>query len=482
MKLGDIGEEMVATAIALAKERDARIEAIFVVRVPREFPLEGELPADVAERADASLEEARRSARTTASRSHATSSAPLDRPRDRRRGASARCRPDRARLVAALAPAVAVLLADGRPRAPQRAVRGARRRVPRGRLRGVTADARLRSRMKAVVIGCGRVGSAVAKQLAGEGWDVTCVDENEDALARLGAAGRAGSSSVMGWTSTCSRRAGIADADAAVVATDGDNTNIVIGQVAQKRYGIGCVVVRVLDPARAEFYAERGLRTVCPTQTAISSLARRRARVRRRDPAASDLMYIVVAGGGKVGSNVARSLLAMGHEVTLIEQRRDRFERLEEEFGPVVLHGDATEIVVLERAGIARPPDLVLAVTGDDEDNLVISQIAQGGLRRREGDRPRQRPAQPAALRPARDHADGVRDVRHPRARRARGARARARAAARARRRASRWSRCRSAATPRRRQAGRRALAAGGIAARLGDARTARRRSRSARR
>jgi trk system potassium uptake protein TrkA len=66
--------------------------------------------------------------------------------------------------------------------------------------------------------------------------------------------------------------AGVEDADAAVVSTDGDNTNLVIGQVLQKRYGIGCVVVRVLDPARAQFYAERGLRTVCPTQTAISVL------------------------------------------------------------------------------------------------------------------------------------------------------------------------------------------------------------------
>jgi trk system potassium uptake protein TrkA len=90
-------------------------------------------------------------------------------------------------------------------------------------------------------------------------------------------------------------------------------------------------------------------------------------------------MYLIVAGGGKVGSNVTRSLLAMGHEVTLVEQRRDRFERLEEEFGPVVMQGDATEIHVLERAGIERPPDLVLAVTGDDEDNLVIAQIAKEG-------------------------------------------------------------------------------------------------------
>ena len=80
-------------------------------------------------------------------------------------------------------------------------------------------------------------------------------------------------------------------------------------------------------------------------------------------------MYAIIAGGGKVGKNVARSLADMGHEVTLIEQRRDRFDRLEVEFGHAAMLGDATEINTLERAGIARPPDLVLAVTGDDEDN-----------------------------------------------------------------------------------------------------------------
>jgi trk system potassium uptake protein TrkA len=90
-------------------------------------------------------------------------------------------------------------------------------------------------------------------------------------------------------------------------------------------------------------------------------------------------MYAIVAGGGKVGANVTRSLLEMGHEVTLIEERPLRFARLEQEFGPVVIRGDATEISVLERAGIARPPELLLAVTGDDEDNLVISQIGKEG-------------------------------------------------------------------------------------------------------
>jgi trk system potassium uptake protein TrkA len=89
-------------------------------------------------------------------------------------------------------------------------------------------------------------------------------------------------------------------------------------------------------------------------------------------------MYILIAGGGKVGANLARVLLAdKKHEVTLVEQRRDRFERLEHEFEHQVLLGDATEIYVLERAGIARPPDIVAALTGDDEDNLIICQLAK---------------------------------------------------------------------------------------------------------
>ena len=89
-------------------------------------------------------------------------------------------------------------------------------------------------------------------------------------------------------------------------------------------------------------------------------------------------MYILIAGGGKVGANLARVLLAdRRHEVTLIEQRRDRFERLEHEFEHQVLLGDATELYVLERAGVGRPPDVVAALTGDDEDNLIISQLAK---------------------------------------------------------------------------------------------------------
>jgi trk/ktr system potassium uptake protein len=88
-------------------------------------------------------------------------------------------------------------------------------------------------------------------------------------------------------------------------------------------------------------------------------------------------MYIMIAGGGKVGANLMRSLLRSGNEVTLIEQRPYRFDKLEAEFEHQVIRGDATETFVLERAGIKRPPDLLVAATGDDEDNIVICQLAR---------------------------------------------------------------------------------------------------------
>src|SRR6266545_3907468 len=73
-------------------------------------------------------------------------------------------------------------------------------------------------------------------------------------------------------------------------------------------------------------------------------------------------MFLLVVGGGKVGVSVTRTLLALNHEVALIEQERNRFERLEEEFEHRAVYGDGTELFVLERAGISRPPNMVLAL------------------------------------------------------------------------------------------------------------------------
>ena len=87
-------------------------------------------------------------------------------------------------------------------------------------------------------------------------------------------------------------------------------------------------------------------------------------------------MYVIVVGGGKVGYYLAKALRSAGQEVTLIEKLQRRFDLLQEEFGDVAFLGDGCEVRTLEQAGAARA-DLVAAVTGDDEDNLVICQMAK---------------------------------------------------------------------------------------------------------
>ena len=87
-------------------------------------------------------------------------------------------------------------------------------------------------------------------------------------------------------------------------------------------------------------------------------------------------MYIIIVGAGKVGWNLARELLNKEHEVTVIEANRRRYLTVEQELEHNIQYGDASELWVLERAGIQRA-DLVIAVTGDDEDNMLICQVAR---------------------------------------------------------------------------------------------------------
>ena len=87
-------------------------------------------------------------------------------------------------------------------------------------------------------------------------------------------------------------------------------------------------------------------------------------------------MYIIVVGAGKVGWNLARELLEKDHEVTVIESDRRRYLTVEQELEHNVSYGDASELWVLERAGIQRA-DMMIAVTGDDEDNMLICQVAR---------------------------------------------------------------------------------------------------------
>jgi trk system potassium uptake protein TrkA len=133
--------------------------------------------------------------------------------------------------------------------------------------------------MFVLVVGCGRVGSAISKSMLAEGHEVSVLDENPEAIALLNR-GQDRSWEDLGGSFTVGTAleidallaAGVEQADAFVASTDGDNTNLVIAQIAQRRFSVSRVVVRVLDPGRARWYAEQGLKTVCPTQTAIELL------------------------------------------------------------------------------------------------------------------------------------------------------------------------------------------------------------------
>ena len=133
--------------------------------------------------------------------------------------------------------------------------------------------------MFVLIVGCGRVGSAVANSMLNEGHEVSVLDEDPEALAQL-ETGQDRSWEDRGGAFTVGTaleidalvEAGIENADAFIASTDGDNTNLVIAQIAQRRYEVPNVVVRVLDPARSDWYSEQGLSTVCPTKTAIDLL------------------------------------------------------------------------------------------------------------------------------------------------------------------------------------------------------------------
>ncbi|MHB0916057.1 MAG: potassium channel family protein [Thermoleophilia bacterium] len=127
--------------------------------------------------------------------------------------------------------------------------------------------------MYIVIIGCGRVGSALALALVKEGHEVGIIDEDQDVLLRVGEDFPADFVHGVGIDIRALEAIGTDRADAFVAATDGDNTNIVAAQLARERFGVKCVISRVYDPQRAKFFREAlKIRTICPTQDTIDLL------------------------------------------------------------------------------------------------------------------------------------------------------------------------------------------------------------------
>jgi trk system potassium uptake protein TrkA len=134
--------------------------------------------------------------------------------------------------------------------------------------------------MKLLIVGAGRVGSTVARWALEKGNEVSVLDEDPLAIERLNSPDQSSTWEDAGGQFTVGtaleaealEQAGVAEADVFIASTDGDNTNLVVAQIAQRKYEVPQVIVRVLDPRRAEWYAEQGLQTISPTQIAIDML------------------------------------------------------------------------------------------------------------------------------------------------------------------------------------------------------------------
>ena len=124
--------------------------------------------------------------------------------------------------------------------------------------------------MRVIIVGCGRVGSTLARMLSEEGHDVTVVDQTSDAFRRLGAKFKGTRLVGPGTDVAVLTRAGIEQADVFVSVTDGDNRNIMAAQIAKTVFNVPRVLTRIYDPSRAAAYRELGIQTICTTMIAAN--------------------------------------------------------------------------------------------------------------------------------------------------------------------------------------------------------------------
>ncbi|MGH9762671.1 MAG: NAD-binding protein [Blastocatellia bacterium] len=246
--------------------------------------------------------------------------------------------------------------------------------------------------MKIVVIGYGRVGSRTVKVLVEQGHQISLIDKEG---SRLSQASRLEGVDLFQGNAIdvdVQREAGMGEADLLLAVTRDDNVNLMAAQVARSHFRVPRAIARVYEPTHAEAAQEDArLIIVCPTLNAVqliiddvakpipdSNEAPPRPAVRAR-PRTSDndeARYILIAGGGKVGVNLARGLYESGHEVAIIELDVARAASLANKLDCPIYTGDASTHDILEQAGVNRARVFV-AATGSDQDNLIACQVAK---------------------------------------------------------------------------------------------------------
>jgi trk system potassium uptake protein TrkA len=249
--------------------------------------------------------------------------------------------------------------------------------------------------MKIVVIGYGRVGFRTVAALLERGHQITIIDKEASRLGRASQLENVELVQGNGIDVDVQREAGIGEADMLLAVTLDDNVNLMAAQVARTHFHVPRAIARVYEPSHAEATQEDPqLTVVCPTLLAVTMIVEQvdiaaktpmperlppeisRAQPRPRIEATDESRYILIAGGGKVGVNLARELYESGHEVALIERDPARAVALSSKLECPVFVGDSSTHDVLENAGAARARVFV-AATGSDQDNLIACQVAR---------------------------------------------------------------------------------------------------------
>ncbi|HET9794194.1 MAG TPA: NAD-binding protein [Thermoanaerobaculia bacterium] len=247
--------------------------------------------------------------------------------------------------------------------------------------------------MNIVIVGFGRVGSATVRELREDGHSVVLIEQRGDRIDR--ATRVEGLRTVRGNAidADVQLRAGVDRADVFLALTREDTVNLVAAEVAKKKFSVPHAIARIYIPSRASIFEALGIRTICPTLYTVDAIrttvrdiqglpaaprppaetARPKA---RRPPALDESKFVLISGGGKIGSGLARTLAGRGIEVAIIEKDPAQVARLSAETDVPVFVGDGSARGVLETAGASRAA-VFAAVTGADEDNLVACQTAK---------------------------------------------------------------------------------------------------------
>ena len=247
--------------------------------------------------------------------------------------------------------------------------------------------------MKIVVIGYGRVGSRTVKVLVERGHQISLIDKEGTRLSQASELEGVELFQGNGIDVDIQRDAGMGEADLLLAVTRDDNVNLMAAQVARSHFHVPRAIARIYEPTHAEAAQEDPrLIIVCPTLSAVDMILLDVAnpapepaqpagdiassRPRPRYDISEDSRYILIAGGGKVGINLARALFESGHEVAIIEKDPGRAASLASRLECPVYVGEASTHDVLEQAGVARARVFV-AATGSDQDNLIACQVAK---------------------------------------------------------------------------------------------------------